>query len=633
MAQQNTQRTILNLKTKWSEEKEFYRIREVGTGVQSFIKDMFLSQEVFRLKEGRLSTPLEQRKNEFIHERPTKQQRQADFVIYINPEITIPVEVECFGNIKAGLKQLFNYQKDLEKKYGILTDGDIWRFYNNNLYREFKLTDIFKETPLFLEFWKEYIKPEYYYLSFFEEIGQLSLLKGEDKLFVEENRHRFFEDITTLIRSFKRKLQIEGYFKGLNRKTKDKKATEITYAYIIQFILYKTLVDNDFGNFVKEFEVNVKKIHEYTKNKRYKDILGIIDKISADISKNIYRPFTKEQNSIAEKILELYRIENKLSDVSPWLDIFVFIKKYNFQNIQSEIFGYVYENYLKELFEEKKKGQYFTDPAVVQFMLKQIGYTPENIKKKVEEEKLNKLSIIDPACGSGTFLYSATNNIIKSFALKKEQVSKQVEEITTNNVFGLDIEEFPLYLAEMSILMRMLSLIIGEKYNNPIDKKIKVFLTKDSIAEFIGSGIDNTKVDLAIRGGQLKLGLPEQEPEIESFMRETSDIQEMKRSLQKYNGVPRRRYDYVIGNPPYISYNECAKQGVLVFKLMKQGKVKLSNIYGVNLHSVPDNPKRYRPNPNLYSFFIALGLALLKDEGKLCYIGYRTPIIGHSNEI
>jgi len=54
--------------------------------------------------------------------------------------------------------------------------------------------------------------------------------------------------------------------------------------------------------------------------------------------------------------------------------------------------------------------------------------------------------------------------------------------------------------------------------------------------------------------------------------------------------------------------------------LIKEGKVSLNNIYGVNLHSVPNDRKKNRPNPNLYLFFIALGLALLKDNGKMSYI-------------
>jgi len=92
---------------------------------------------------------------------------------------------------------------------------------------------------------------------------------------------------------------------------------------------------------------------------------------------------------------------------------------------------------------------------------------------------------------------------------------------------------------------------------------------------------------------------------------------------------PRRRFDFVIGNPPYISYNECSKQKILIFELMKQGKYKLSDIYGVNLHSTPNRRKKYSPKPNLYAFFIAFGISLLKDAGKLCYIIPQTVLVNN----
>jgi len=610
--------TISQLKSKWNKEKEFYKIKEVGSGTQIFVKDVLRCKDLFQLKKGLTSTPLEKRKYEFLEEVITKERRQSDIVIYISSDIVIPVEIERYQNIEAGKKQLLNYQIDLDKKYGILTDGYHWRFYNNNIFREFNLNQILDKTDIFWEFWKEYIKPEFYYLLFFESFGQLSLLK-QDKLPVEQNRQMFFEDITNLIRGFKNKLQVEGYFNGIDKKTKNKMATEITYAYIIQFILYKTLIDNSFGTFEEEFENTVEKIHEYIKKERYKDILGIIDGISAKISENIYRPFKKEQEFIQNKLLELYHsVENELSDVSPWLDIFVFIKKYNFANIENEIFGYIYENYLKELYEETKRGQYFTDPAIVNFMLQQIGFTPAELKEKYNKDK-NSISLIDPACGSGTFLYSAVNEIVKSFENHSEEKSKQIEEIVNNNIFGLDIEEFPLYLSEMNILMRMLPLIITQKYNNPVFKKIKVFKTKDSIAEFRDTALANTMHDFKVKGKQQLsfkiLGL-----EYKSYVREESDLEEMKKSLEETPKIPRRRFDYVIGNPPYVSYNECSKQKVFIFELIKQKEEKLNNIYGVNLHSTPNKPKKYRPNPNLYAFFIALGIKLLKDKGKLCYI-------------
>ena len=73
-------------------------------------------------------------------------------------------------------------------------------------------------------------------------------MQETEQLPVEENRQIFFEDITKLIASFKNKLDIEGYLNGLPQKERTKTAVEITYAYIIQFILYKTLVDNEFDD-------------------------------------------------------------------------------------------------------------------------------------------------------------------------------------------------------------------------------------------------------------------------------------------------------------------------------------------------------------------------------------------------
>jgi len=549
--------SISELRTKWRKEKTFYEVREVGTGIQIFAKDVLKSPEVLALKVGLNSTKLENRKNEFLEEKTSKGRNQPDITIFITPEIVIPVEVEKYQNINAGKTQLLQYQIDLEKKYGILTDGYTWQFYNNNEYREYTLKTILDNTGLFLEFWREYIKPEKYYLSFFEKRWQHSLLQETEQLPVDDYRQLFFEDITKLIASFKNKLDIEGYLNGLPQRERTKTAVEITYAYIIQFILYKTLVDNEFDDFPKEYETLVEAIHGHLKQDRFKDVLGSIDGISATISKNIYRPFSKEQEFI----------RNKLWDIL-----------------------------------HKK-----------------------DIKDRISE---NRISLVDPACGSGTFLYSAVDALIRTIVPDSEQLAKKVEELVNNNIFGLDIAEFPLYLAEMNILMRMLPLIIGEKYNNPVEKKIKVFKTRDSISEFMDTALRNTGHDIDVaseksRGQGLLPFKARLDLDYASYVRDKDDLKEMKDSLEHRPQCPRRRFDFIIGNPPYVGYNECSRQGVLIFELIKPGENKitdLSNIYGVNLHSIPARPKRYAPKPNLYAFFIALGLSLLKDNAKLCYI-------------
>ena len=38
---------IDKLKEKWNNNKEDYKLKEVGSGVHSFVKDVFLSNEIF----------------------------------------------------------------------------------------------------------------------------------------------------------------------------------------------------------------------------------------------------------------------------------------------------------------------------------------------------------------------------------------------------------------------------------------------------------------------------------------------------------------------------------------------------------------------------------------------------------
>ncbi len=482
--------SIKQLQNRWNEDKNFFLNKELGE-LQDFVKDILQDSEIFSLKKGLGSTLNKKRKYEFTIE-TSKEGRHADFVIFINGEdVVIPVEVEKHNNIKKGIEQIFQYQKDWNKKYGILTDGNEWRFYRSNKYRTFYIDSILNNVKDFLVYWTEYIKPENYYIELFnqddkEEIEKLNLNQSE-------NRILFFDDITQVINNFKGKMKAIGAFDDLFKiKEYDKIAVETSYAYLIQFILYKVLVDNGYKKFNIEYNNTLKKIQKALNDKDfYSIIINEIKNISEYISHHIYIPFAAEQKSINNKLIDNLRGNLSIDDIAPWLDIIIFINRYDFAGLKNEIFGYIYENYLKDLYDEKNKGQYFTDSAVVNFMLKEIGYTEKVIQEKA---KVSQISIIDPSCGAGTFLYSAADKIINSFDDGTEQKSKYIEDLIDKNIFGLDIEEFPLYLAEMNILMRLLPLIVNDNYENPVDNKLKIFKTKDSISEFLDTGI-NSKVD------------------------------------------------------------------------------------------------------------------------------------------
>lgn len=606
--------SISDLKNKWELNQEGYKTKEIGGGVHDFISDVFQSSDLFNLQ---LLAMNQNKKYSFVHDTVANKNDRPDFVLYINPDIKIPVEAKCYLRIKEGEDQLVRYQTALDtKEYGILTDGFEWRFYRGGKYTKFTLDTIFSNPTDLMAFWGDYLKPENYYVELFNPSGQLEMFETKLSLNDSENRKSFFDDTTKLISKFKTKMKNIGAF-DLFGVSNEKLAIETSYSYLIQFILYKVLVDNKYGQLSEQYNTMLRRISKSVKDKDFYGVITTdIAQIADFISKNVYMPFKKEQESITDKLAKnlLYR-QLEINDIAPWLDIISYINKYDFSNLKNEIFGFIYENYLKDLYQDKNKGQYFTDPAVVNFMLKELGYTESELKRR---KNANEMSIIDPSCGAGTFLYSAVDKIISAFNDDTEAMSKHIEELINNNIFGLDIEEFPLYLAEMSILMRLLPLLVTDKWTNPIDNKFKIFKTKDSISEFLDVGINATteeKIDLFSHLKRSALDYP-------SFMRDEKDLQEMMESLQKKNGH-RGRFDFIIGNPPYIGYNECCKQKQMWTQKIKDKKdtsITMANVYGVNLNTVPGRIKTYSPKPNLYAFFIALGLALLKDGGKICYI-------------
>lgn len=618
----------------WATESASYRTREVGSGVQRFVRECLKCDELFDLQPGNLSTPLERRTREFIEEKNTRGARTADIVIYTAAGMPVPVEVEKYGDIEAGVGQIAQYQLDLGQKLGILTDGHEWRFYNNRRYESLTLTNFLQSPVVLRAFWQTYTAPLYYYRSFFNSELQhpaanaLSLaeggnipdsFEGSSALTPTEVRHHFFDDIRTLIE------HLSGSFmrSEATQPSEARRQVEIAYAYLIQYLLYKSLVDNQYADYYKANRSRLRAVAKALDNELYHEPLAAIQGISHSIANRIYRPFQREQEAIASSMRQLLDDPDVgLMDIAPWLDIFVFIHRYDFGNVEQDLFGYVYENYLNELFPKSERGQRFTDPAVVEFMLDEVGYRPKALRTTLRRGK--EVSIVDPACGSGTFLMSATRRLVDALWREGDRSSVRTEDIVCESVFGLDVEEFPLYLAEMNQLSELLPVIADQEDPRPLGNRIKVFKTRDSISEFLNVDVLNTKVAAEVSASeqpdQTEMFDRAQMLDYASFVRDEGDLHEMKASLEAGPSTPRWRFDYVVANPPYVGYNACSQAGLLFFELMREGAATLSNVYGVNLHSAPGRRKKYPPKPNLYAFFVALGLALLKDGARLCYI-------------
>lgn len=217
MASRNDpQSSLEELSELWKKEHEHYKTSEEGSGVQSFIWDVFQSPDLFNLKRGLKSTEDHSRKGEFMLEESNKG-GQADAVIFMDSEVVIPVEVEKLEKAQSGEWQILKYRTAFDKKYGILTDGHEWRFYYGDIegkqYFKWTIDKMFLNPERFRTFWDEYVKPKNYYLSFFgQQVGQQKMELFDGRLMVDEHRERFFEDVTDIIRKLTDKLLNAGYF-------------------------------------------------------------------------------------------------------------------------------------------------------------------------------------------------------------------------------------------------------------------------------------------------------------------------------------------------------------------------------------------------------------------------------------
>ena len=130
--------------------------------------------------------------------------------------------------------------------------------------------------------------------------------------------------------------------------------------------------------------------------------------------------------------------------------LFWVLNRFDFTQVSADLIGRIYEQYVDQL-ERKRKGQFYTPSQVVNYILDQVGYQgPAIIGKRV----------LDPACGSGRFLVEAGRRLIPE--LKKQpglSPKELVNERLRNSLFGLDVNRFACFLAEVNLLVQVLDLV------------------------------------------------------------------------------------------------------------------------------------------------------------------------------
>ncbi|MBI4116460.1 N-6 DNA methylase [Candidatus Pacearchaeota archaeon] len=173
-----------------------------------------------------------------------------------------------------------------------------------------------------------------------------------------------------------------------------------------------------------------------------------------------------------EKIIKIlyFGVENKQS-------------RYMFDEIPGDLLGSIYEQYLgvvlrgteqrvkldSESGKRKKMGIYYTPSYIVDYIVKNtVG---EYVKDKSIDEIL-EVRIVDPACGSGSFLIRAFQEVCDAVEEKmkrgdksKNSTFKNYEDrlnlaqkitILSRCVYGVDLDEKAVELAQLNLLLKLL---------------------------------------------------------------------------------------------------------------------------------------------------------------------------------
>ena len=184
----------------------------------------------------------------------------------------------------------------------------------------------------------------------------------------------------------------------------------------------------------------------YVLTRSFKSIPGIkIDTGNIkDLEDEIYNDFknatkisgdyeTVFENNYADKILFM---DNE--EFYPISLLIKFLKEYDFTKLSQDLLGNIYDRLISPE-ERHSNGQYYTPIPVVDLI------NALTIKNK-------DARVMDPACGSGTFLTRAFDLKLK---LYKED-NKEIRENIMKDLFGSDISAYPVHLATIALASKLL---------------------------------------------------------------------------------------------------------------------------------------------------------------------------------
>lgn len=334
----------------------------------------------------------------------------------------------------------------------------------------------------------------------------------------------------------------------------------------------------------------------------------LFHEVNDDLNGDIFKPHACETADVDSSLLAEI-IENLYFPKS----------RYRFDAIGVELLGSIYERYLGSTIrvtpqrikvEEKPEvrkagGVYYTPKYIVDYIVKNtVGKVIEGKTPK----QIEKIRILDPACGSGSFLLGAyqclidyhlryyrehpkeaqTLHLFPYWKISPEELSLPIHEkakILRNNIFGVDIDPQAVEITMMSLYLKALE---GERGLLPKKQHLLPPLSNN-----IKCGNSLIGYDIFEQGRLYKGTVP-----LAGFSDEDKSRINPFDWNSKSTGfgeiMESGGFDVVIGNPPYVRIQTLEREQVDYFS------AKYESATG---------------NYDIYALFVEKALHLLKESG------------------
>ena len=321
-------------------------------------------------------------------------------------------------------------------------------------------------------------------------------------------------------------------------------------------------------------------------------------------------------------------------------DLYYPVSPYEFSVLPADILGSVYERFLGKTIrltkahhakiEEKPEvrkagGVYYTPKYIVDYI---VENTAGKLIKDKKPKDIEKIKIVDPACGSGSFLIGAyqyllnwhlqyyTENPPQKKPVRQSRkgvggknnpltpdgnlTTAEKKRILLNNIYGVDIDAQAVEVTKLNLLLKALE---GET-NASISKQLTFF--NERVLPNLGDNIKcgNSLIGTDFYDDQLVL-FPEQIKKINAF-----DWDKAFPEIFKNGG-----FDVVIGNPPYLKLT-ANNSDAEILAYYQKNFLSYSGGSSKNLFQLFLERVSYI-SPKLFSFIVPEALLTTKSNGKI----------------